>query len=270
MRFDRPIGIFLLLWPTLWGLWIAAKGAPEISLVCIFVVGTVLMRAAGCVINDYFDKPFDGLVERTKDRVLVRSQIPAWHALIVFIVLIVLASGLLFFLNRLAIQLACISVLMTIIYPLLKRFTNLPQLFLGLAFSMGIPMAYASVTNSLPGVGWVLYSLSVIHTLAFDTIYGMVDKKSDEKIGLYSTAIYWGDSSRQYILVLQFVFILVWFALGFYLGFRVWFYYALLITSLLFLYQYRLNKREATMFRAFLNNNWVGLVIFLGIIVSQN
>ena len=269
MRFDKPIGIFLLLWPTLWGLWIASGGYPGSRLLVIFIVGTVIMRAAGCVINDYFDEPFDGLVKRTRKRVLVTAAIPRWHALVLFLVLLLLAGSLLFFLNTLAIQLAVISALMTMVYPLMKRFTNFPQVFLGLVFSMGIPIAYASVTNELPLMAWILYALSVMHTIAFDTIYAMVDKKFDKKIGIHSMAVYWGDRARQYIFSLQILCVLSWIGLGIYLNFNVLFYLALLLVGLLFIYQYHLTRALETTFQAFLYNNWVGVLIFLGIVASN-
>ncbi len=183
MRLNRPIGILLLLWPTLWALWIAGQGHPPALLVAVFIVGVVLMRSAGCVMNDYGDRNFDGFVTRTRQRPLVNGQVSPKEALILFICLLLLAAGLLYFLPPLARCLAVPAVLITLIYPLMKRYTHLPQLMLGVAFSWGIPMAYATILGRIPSSGWALFFIACLWPVAYDTIYAMVDRNDDLRLG---------------------------------------------------------------------------------------
>lgn len=266
MRLDKPIGLFLLLWPTLWGLWFASRGFPDYSILIIFVLGVILMRSAGCVINDFVDRKWDAHVQRTKNRPLATGKISAFSALILFVVLCVCALGLVLFLNALTIQLAFLAVAIIIFYPFMKRFTYLPQLGLGAAFAWSIPMAFAAVTNTVPGEAWLLFFATLLWPVIYDTQYAMVDQDDDIKIGIKSTAILWGKYTKFVIGALQILFIwmLIW--VGLLVNLKITFYIALIGASLLFYYQlFLINDHDRTKcFRAFLNNNWVGFLIFLG------
>ncbi|MGI1679487.1 MAG: 4-hydroxybenzoate octaprenyltransferase [Cellvibrionaceae bacterium] len=269
MRLDKPIGTLLLLWPTLWALWIAGEGKPDVKIVMIFVVGTIVMRAAGCVINDYADRNIDGHVARTRNRPLATGAVSATEALILFVVLCAIAFGLVLFTNPLTIKLSLGGVALAICYPFMKRFTFLPQVVLGAAFSWGIPMAFTAQTNELSTSLWLIYIANLIWTVVYDTFYAMVDRKDDLKIGVKSTAILFGSNDRMITGVLQAMTILslVMVATRFNLG--VYFYGGLVAASLLFWYQQWLIKYRDPQdcFRAFLNNQWVGCVIFLGILL---
>jgi len=270
IRWDRPIGTLLLLWPTLWALWIAAEGLPDLKLLVIFSVGTLLMRSAGCIINDLADRNLDGSVERTKSRPLVTGDVTAVEALAFFVALCLCAFGLVLMTNFQTIMLSVPALLLASCYPLMKRYTHLPQVVLGLAFSWSIPMAFAAQQNALPPELWLLFTANVLWTVVYDTKYAMVDRKDDLQIGIKSTAILFGESDRSVICVLQ-VLCLSALALAgkkFGLG---WPYFAsLVVTTALFGYHlYLIRERdEAACFRAFLHNNWVGLTVFLGIVAS--
>ncbi|MGH1470346.1 MAG: 4-hydroxybenzoate octaprenyltransferase [Cellvibrionaceae bacterium] len=269
MRFDKPIGTLLLLWPTLWALWIAGEGKPDIKVVVIFVLGTVVMRAAGCVINDYADRNIDGNVARTRRRPLATGTISAKEALVLFVVLCAIAFGLVLFTNSLTIKLSLGGVVLAICYPFMKRFTFLPQVVLGAAFSWGIPMVFTAQTNELPSSLWLIYIANLLWTVVYDTFYAMVDRKDDVKIGVKSTAILFGSNDRlitgvlQVMTILSLVMVATRFSLGLY------FYGGLVAASLLFWYQQWLIKYRDPQdcFRAFLNNQWVGCVIFIGILL---
>ncbi len=207
MRMDKPIGTLLLLWPTLWALWLAAESTPDFSLIVIFVIGVFLTRSGGCVINDFADRHLDGLVERTKERPLATGKVTEKEALIVFVILSLIAFLLVLLLNPLSIMLSVVAIIIATIYPFMKRITYFPQVFLGAAFSMAIPMAFAATLNEIPKVAWLLYIANLLWVLAYDTLYGMVDKSDDLKAGIKSTAILFGEADLQIIAIIQGLFI---------------------------------------------------------------
>jgi 4-hydroxybenzoate polyprenyltransferase len=270
MRLDKPIGILLLLWPTLWGLWFASAGLPQLDVLLIFVTGTALMRSAGCVVNDFADRNFDPHVERTRDRPIAAGVIQPKEALILAAVLMLCAFVLVLFLSALTIKLAFVAAAIAVIYPFVKRVFPLPQAWLGVAFGFGIPMAYAAVWKALPLVGWLLLLATVFWAIAYDTEYAMVDRDDDLKIGVKSSAILFGRYDVLGVLTAHALF------LGMMTGIGWWqlrgpFYFAgLTIASVLVVYQYFLirNRSREGCFRAFLNNNWVGCVIFVGIAID--
>ena len=266
-RLDRPIGIYLLLWPTLWALWFAAEGIPSWRNLVIFTLGVVLMRSADCAINDYADREFDGHVARTQQRPIVTGAISPKQALIVFSVLVLIAFGLVLLTNQLTILLALGAVALAACYPFAKRHTHLPQIVLGAAFAWAIPMAFAAETNAVPQIAWTLFISTLTWIVAYDTYYAMVDREDDLKIGVKSTAILFGDMDLTIVRWLQ-TFTLVGLVLvGSHFGMGINYYLGLLAAGLLFVYQQRLSQQRAPegCFKAFLNNNWVGMVIFIGI-----
>ncbi len=269
MRADKPIGTLLLLWPTLWALWIAAKGVPDWHLLFIFVAGTFLMRSAGCVINDFADRKVDGHVKRTAQRPLATGAVSTREALALFAVLCGLAFMLVLFTNTFTILLSFVAVALAALYPFMKRFTNLPQLVLGAAFGWGIPMAFAAQTGELPRGVWLLYIGNLLWTVAYDTFYAMVDRDDDLKIGIKSTAILFGDDDRTITAILQAMTVgVLWLAgLQFQLGY--WYFISLIGAGALFARQQwliRHRDRDAC-FKAFLDNNRVGALIFAGIVL---
>lgn len=267
MRLDRPIGILLLLWPTLWGLWFAAGGLPPPDVLLIFFTGTVLMRCAGCVVNDYADRNFDPHVERTKDRPLAAGTIQPKEALALAAVLMLIAFGLVLLLAPLTIKLACIAAAIAVIYPYVKRVFPLPQVWLGIAFGFGIPMAYAELWQALPRVAWWLLVANVFWAIAYDTAYAMVDRDDDLKIGVKSSAILFGRYDVAGVMAAQALFIGLMAWIGWWQMRDVFYFAGLVAAVVLVLYQYRLIRgrtREGS-FKAFLNNNWVGCVIFIGL-----
>ncbi|MEN8260540.1 MAG: 4-hydroxybenzoate octaprenyltransferase, partial [Pseudomonadota bacterium] len=203
MRFDRPIGILILLWPALWALWIAGEGRPEPLVVGVICAGVVLMRAAGCVINDYADRHFDPHVERTRQRPIAAGRVEPGEALALFIVLCALAFGLVLLLNGMAILLSFVGAFLAASYPFMKRYTHLPQAYLGIAFGWAVPMVFAAQTESLPAIAWLLYLATILWALVYDTMYAMVDRDDDLKIGVKSTAILFGERDREIIAVIQ-------------------------------------------------------------------
>lgn len=270
MRWHRPIGSFLLLWPTLWALWIAADGLPSTKILAIFVVGVFVMRSAGCVINDYADRYIDGHVERTKNRPLATGQVSKAQALGLFVTLCVVALLLVLQLNWLTIQLAFVGVLLTMVYPFTKRFTHLPQVILGAAFAWSVPMAFAAQANSIPPIAILVYLIALLLPMIYDTEYAMVDRLDDLKIGVRSTAILFGHFDRLMIGILQIIVILLCGLLGYFLSLGIIYYSSIFIAAGLFIYQqYLIKYRDpARCFQAFLNNNWVGLVIWLGLVFA--
>ena len=267
MRFDKPIGTLLLLWPTLCALWIAAQGVPETRLLFIFVVGTFLTRSAGCIINDIADRHLDGAVARTNARPLVTGAVSEKEALLLFTVLMLLAFVLVLFTNTLTITLSFIAVLLAASYPFMKRFTHLPQVVLGAAFSWGIPMAFAAQSGELPAALWLLYLGNLLWTVAYDTQYAMVDRDDDILIGIKSTAVLFAHHDRLAVAILQLLTLLTLWASGQQFGLGWPYTGALWVIAGLFLYhQYLMRDREPTQcFKAFLHNNWVGLTLFLGV-----
>lgn len=270
VRFDRPIGTLLLLWPTLWALWLAAGGVPPLKLLVIFSLGTLLMRSAGCAVNDLADRNLDGAVERTRERPLVTGAVAPNEALVLAATLSLAAFVLVLFTNTLTILLSFAGVLLAACYPFMKRHTHLPQLVLGAAFSWGIPMAFAAVSSALPPALWLVFVANLFWTVAYDTEYAMVDREDDLKVGIKSTAILFGEMDRHVIAALQALTIIALLLVGqrFELG---WIYFlSLLAASLLFVYQQRLirEREPADCFRAFLNNNWVGAAVFAGVVLD--
>lgn len=267
MRLDRPIGILLLLWPTLWAIWIASGGRPDWGVTFIFCSGVVLMRSAGCVVNDIADRKFDGDVERTKDRPLATGRIRVQEALILFGILMGLAFFLVLFTNLFTILLSFGAAALAATYPLMKRYTYFPQVVLGAAFAWSIPMSFAAQSNHLPLEVWLIYLATLVWTVAYDTMYAMVDREDDIKIGLKSTAILFGQADTLIIGLLQCVTLALLWALGIKAGLGVFYYLGLLGAAGLFVYQQGLlkSRNRSRYFAAFLNNNWVGVSIFAGI-----
>jgi len=267
MRLDKPIGILLLLWPTLWGLWFAAGGLPQPDVLLIFFTGTVLMRSAGCVINDYADRNFDPHVERTKDRPIAAGIIRPAEALALAAVLMALAFGLVLFLNALTIKLAFAAAAIAVIYPFVKRVFPLPQAWLGIAFGFGIPMAYAAEWNALPKVAWLLLLATMLWAIAYDTEYAMVDRDDDVKIGVQSSAILFGCYDVAGVMIAHALFLGLMAWIGWWQLRDVLYFGGLAVAGGLVLYQYRLirGRTREGCFKAFLNNNWVGCVIFIGL-----
>lgn len=263
-RLDKPIGILLLLWPTLWGLVWASAGIPSFKLILVFVLGTVLMRSAGCVVNDYADRDFDLHVERTANRPLTSGQVSTKEALLLALILTMCSAVLLVFLNPLARQLSLIALLLAGSYPFFKRFFAIPQAYLGIAFGFGIPMAFAAVQNQVPAVAWWLLLANVFWTIAYDTEYAMVDKNDDLKIGIKTSAITFGRFDVLAVMVCYFIFLVMMAALGVQAAWNVGYFVGLLIAALIAVYHYTLIRgRERMMcFKAFLHNHWLGLVVF--------
>lgn len=267
MRFHKPIGIFLLLWPTLWALWIASEGKPDWVILTVFALGTVIMRAAGCVINDYADRNIDPYVERTYDRPIAAGRVSPNEALVLFVVLALMAFALVLLLNRMTIWLSFGGAGLAATYPFLKRYTHLPQVMLGAAFGWAVPMAFAAVTQSLPQVAWMLFITTVLWTTAYDTMYAMVDRDDDIRIGVKSTAILFGELDRAIIAIIQVMVMFALLMIGDQLQMSWYYYLGISVAFVLALYQqYLIKDRErAACFRAFLNNNWFGAAIFVGI-----
>lgn len=269
-RLDRPIGWLLLLWPTLWAVWIAGHGAPAWPIVAVFMAGAIVTRAAGCVVNDYFDRDFDRHVERTSKRPLATGEISVRGALVFALCLGLLALALVLTLNPLAQWLAVAGALIAVTYPLFKRFTHFPQLYLGLAFSWGIPMAFAAQQDTVPSLAWILFLANLLWTVAYDTMYAMADRPDDIKIGVKSTAIWFGQYDRRANILCQALSLMVLYLLGRHLEFNGIFNLGLSMAAGTAVYQYWLCRQRdrADCFRAFRNNNWFGGAIFAGIVLS--
>ncbi len=272
IRLDKPIGIFLLLWPTLWALWIAADGIPNLYVLAVFVAGVFLMRSAGCAINDYADRDIDGHVERTRHRPLAAGLITPGEAIAVFGLLTLIAFALVLTLNDLTRLLSIGGLLLAASYPFMKRFHFLPQVHLGVAFAWAVPMAYAAQTGDFPPrSGWLIFFAAILWTTAYDTMYAMADREDDLKIGVKSTAILFGDMDKLMIALLQAVVLFTLYLVG-QLEQMGWMYYLGLTAATLFaLYQQFLirSRNPHDCFRAFLNNNYFGLAVFLGIALDR-
>ena len=266
-RLHKPIGILLLLWPTLWALWLAAEGAPNLPILLVFVLGVVLMRSAGCVINDYADRAFDPQVRRTRDRPLATGLVGPREGLLVFAALCLVAFALVLTLNRLTIYLAFGALVLAAAYPFAKRYTHLPQLVLGAAFGWAIPMAFAAVQDGLPKLAWLLFTVNVLWATAYDTFYAMVDREDDLRIGVKSTAILFDEADLLVIGVLQILVLAGLVLVGRMAELGLFYYLGLLVAAGFALYQQYLARQRdpAGCFQAFLNNNWFGAAVFVGI-----
>lgn len=270
MRFDKPIGWLLLLWPTLWALWIAGEGRPLPGMVWIFVLGVIVMRSAGCVINDYADRDIDHRVERTRGRPLTAGLISPTQALVLFLILAAVALLLLLMLPMRVWPWSVPAALITIVYPFMKRFIQTPQLVLGLAFSFGIPMAFAAFNQPFDFSFWLLVAINMIWVLVYDSQYAMSDREDDLKIGIKSTAILFAHNDKRIIAVLQVLVVVMLVCLGFLLGLTVTYYFGLLLVVGLFTYQQYLirHRDQQACFQAFLNNGWVGGVVWFALLLA--
>lgn len=269
-RLHKPIGIFLLLWPTLWALWIAAEGMPRPGVLTVFVLGVILMRSAGCVINDYADREIDPRVNRTKDRPIASGRVSPDEAMLLFMALCFSAFLLVLTMNTFTILLSLGGVMLAAIYPFMKRYTHMPQIVLGMAFGWAVPMAFAAQTNNVPKIAWLLYVVTVLWAVIYDTMYAMADRMDDLKIGVKSTAILFGDADRVIIGILQVMMLIALYLIGQQANLGDSYNIALLISAGLMVYhQYLIRFRQpALCISAFLNNNWLGAVVFMGIVAS--
>lgn len=270
MRLDKPIGIYLLLWPTLWALWIAGEGRPNLLVLLVFVAGVVLMRSAGCVINDYADRDFDQHVARTKDRPIAAGRVSPKEALLLFCGLCCSAFLLVLLMNSLTVWLSLAGGFLAATYPFMKRYTHLPQVYLGAAFGWAVPMAFAAQTGEVPRTAWLLFVATVLWATAYDTMYGMVDREEDRKIGVKSTAILFGEADRAIIGIIQVLALVALGLAGQAAGLGGYYYFGLLLAAGLALYQQFLirDRTPEQCFKAFLNNNWFGAAVFSGIILD--
>ena len=269
-RMDKPIGIYLLLWPTLWALWVAAKGVPSLGNLLIFVLGVVLTRAAGCVINDFADRKVDGHVKRTEQRPMASGKISSKEALVFFALLMGVSFLLVLCTNAPTIWLSFGALALAATYPFMKRYTYYPQVVLGAAFSWGIPMAVTAETGSLPAAAWLLYIANLLWTVAYDTYYAMTDREDDLKIGVKSTAILFGDADRVIILSLQGLALGCLLLAGSHFELGGWFHLGLLAAAGCFVWEfwYTRDRDPQRCFKAFLHNHWAGLAIFVGIVLD--
>ncbi len=269
-RLHRPIGILLLLWPSLWALWIAADGAPPWGMVLIFVLGVAVMRSAGCAINDFADRNIDGEVKRTSDRPLVTGQVSPREAIGVFIALCLLAFGLVLLLNRQTIYMSVVAVVLAAAYPFAKRYTHLPQIILGMAFGWAVPMAFMAITETAPPVAWLLYVATVIWALVYDTQYAMVDRDDDIRIGVKSTAILFGEYDRLMIGLFQLAVLGILLLVGHKAGLGLYYYLGVAVASGFAVYQQQLiwDRERDACFKAFMNNNWFGASVFIGLVLD--
>jgi 4-hydroxybenzoate polyprenyltransferase len=270
MRIDKPIGTLLLLWPTLWALWLSGMAIPPLSVLLVFVLGVIVMRAAGCVINDYADRKVDGHVKRTASRPLASGLVTEKEAKLLFVGLALLAFVLVLTMNRMTIMLSVVGLALAWVYPFMKRYTHLPQVVLGAAFGWAIPMGWAAVSESLPLVCWLVFIANLCWTVAYDTQYAMVDRDDDLKIGVKSTAILFGRYDKLIIGLLQLATLGLMVLVGLLLHLNGAFYWSLLLAAGLFVHQQKLiaQREREPCFQAFLNNNYVGLVLFIGILLN--
>lgn len=269
-RLNKPIGIFLLLWPTLWALWIAAEGVPRLGVLTVFVLGVILMRSAGCVINDYADRDIDHRVNRTKNRPIAAGRVSADEAMLLFMALCFSAFLLVLTMNTFTILLSLGGVMLAAIYPFMKRYTHMPQIVLGMAFGWAVPMAFAAQTNDVPKIAWLIYVVTVLWAVIYDTMYAMADRMDDLKIGVKSTAILFGDADKVIIGILQAMMLFALYLIGEQARFGFEYNIAVFVAGMLMVYQqYLIRYRQpALCISAFLNNNWLGLVVFVGILAS--
>ena len=272
MRLNRPIGALLLLWPTLWALWLAAGGPPDSDVLMVFLLGVLVMRSAGCVINDYADRDFDPHVERTRDRPLASNAVSPAEALGLFLVLCLVALGLVLLLNRLTVMLSLVGVALAATYPYHKRYTYLPQVHLGIAFGWAVPMAFAAQTGAVPLIAWLVMTAAVVWAVVYDTMYAMVDREDDLYVGVKSTALLFGDLDRAFIGLFQILVLAGLVLVGQQAKLGAYYYAGLIAAGGFSAYQqYLIRAREPRgCFRAFLNNNWFGAVVFLGLVAEYH
>ncbi|AYQ57729.1 4-hydroxybenzoate polyprenyltransferase (EC [Bathymodiolus thermophilus thioautotrophic gill symbiont] len=270
MRLDKPIGIALLLYPALWALFLAAEGLPDLKLCLIFVLGVVLMRSAGCVINDYADRKIDKLIERTHNRPITTGEIHPKSALILFFIMMMIAFGLVLLTNALTVQLAVIAGFLATLYPFTKRWTHLPQFVLGCAFAMSVPMAFAATKGSVPSEAWWVFFATVVWTVIYDTMYAMADREEDLKIGVKSTAILFAKFDRLIIAILQLILISLLLIIGLVFALKLEYFFMLfMVLGLMIYHQFLIKKREkSAYFKAFLHNQYIGMSVLFGVIFS--
>lgn len=270
MRIDKPIGSLLLLWPTYWALWLAGKEIPSLKMLLVFTIGVFSMRAAGCVVNDFADRHFDGHVKRTCQRPLPSGAVSEKESKWLFVSLVLFSFALVLTLNRMTILLSVAALALAWVYPFMKRVTNLPQVVLGMAFGWSIPMAYAAVSASLPLSCWLLFLANICWTVAYDTQYAMVDRDDDLRIGIKSTAILFGRFDKLIIGLLQLATVLLMLWIGYLNHLGGAYYWGILLAGALFIHQQRLIAKRERMpcFQAFMNNNYAGLVLFIGIALA--
>jgi len=272
LRLHRPIGILLLAWPTLWGLWLAQRGMPDWRMVWVFMIGTVLMRSAGCALNDWADRNYDPHVERTRDRPIAAGLIRPWEALVLAALLALASLAMVVLnLNALTVALAVVAFLLAVVYPFLKRFFAMPQAGLGIAFGIGIPMAFAAQLDRIPVAAWCLLVANVFWTIAYDTEYAMVDRDDDRKLGLKTSAILFGPADVAIVMLCYLAFLLVMAGVGVFWAYGRFYYAGLGAAALLAAWHYRLirGRTREGCFKAFLHNNWIGAVIFAGIVLDN-
>ena len=272
MRIDKPIGLWLLLWPTLWALWIAGDGHPDQGLFVVFVLGVFVMRSAGCVLNDFVDRKIDPYVERTRDRPIASGAVAPFEAMTLFVALGLIAVGLATMLNQPARMLAIVGAALTVIYPFIKRFVSIPQFILGAAFGWAVPMAFAAQTGELPQIAWVVFGAALIWAVIYDTFYAMVDREDDMKIGVKSTAILFGDADLFVIAGMQAVMLAALLFVGLRAELGFWYFLSLAISAgLMARHQWLARRREKEgCFKAFLENHYIGLAVFIGILLHYS
>ena len=269
MRLDKPIGIWLLLWPTLWALWLAGKGHPNATIFIVFMLGVIIMRSAGCVLNDFADRKIDPYVERTRTRPIASGVVAPMAALTLFVALALIAIGLATMLNRQAQILAVIAAILTIVYPFIKRFTSIPQFILGAAFGWTVPMAFAAQTEQTPPLAWLVFGATLIWTIIYDTFYAMTDREEDLKLGVKSTAILFGNADLCIIGGLQILMLVVLVFIGNMAKLSAWYYTSIVITGILMIYHQWIarDRHSSSCFNAFLHNQYIGMTMFIGIVL---
>jgi len=269
MRVDKPVGIWLLLWPTLWALWLAGEGTPDQGLFVVFVLGVIIMRSAGCVLNDYADRKIDPYVERTRTRPIPSGKVAPTEALVLFVALSLIAIGLATMLNRPAQLLAIVAGGLTVAYPFVKRFVSVPQFVLGAAFGWAVPMAFAAQTGQMPELAWLVFGTAVIWAVIYDTFYAMVDREDDLKVGVKSTAILFGEVDIFIIAGLQLLMLVALVLIGYRANLSLWYFLSVLISGMMMAYHLWLahDRQPASCFAAFLHNHYIGMTVFIGIVL---